>query len=103
MMNRKDKYLPIGTVCLLKDGKKRIMIIGFCIEPEEDKGKIYDYGACLYPEGIISSDKTILFNHDQIDKIYYMGYTDEEQRQFDDKLKEIVSKVKSGEIKLDNE
>lgn len=95
-MNIKEKYLPIGTVCLLKDGKKRIMIIGFCIEPEEEKGKIYDYGACLYPEGIISSDKTILFNHDQIDKIYYMGYVDDEEKKFDNNLKEIISKMKLG-------
>lgn len=27
-MNR-EKYLPIGTVCLLKNAKKRVMITGF--------------------------------------------------------------------------
>ncbi|HIR49231.1 MAG TPA: DUF4176 domain-containing protein, partial [Candidatus Faecimonas gallistercoris] len=25
-----EKYLPIGTVVMLKGGKKRAMIIGFC-------------------------------------------------------------------------
>ena len=30
MKNTLEKYLPIGTVCLLKDSKKRVMIIGFC-------------------------------------------------------------------------
>ena len=97
-MNNKEKYLPIGTVVLLKEGKKRIMITGYLITPEEDKDKLYDYSACLYPEGIISSDKTILFNHDQIDKIYYMGYIDDEEKIFMKNVDDLLKKVNSGEI-----
>lgn len=99
-MNKNEKYLPIGTVVLLKEGKKRVMITGFCIKPEEDKNKMFDYGACLYPEGIVTTDKTILFNHDQIDKIYYMGYIDNEEKEFKKNLKEIVAKIYSGEINI---
>ena len=42
-MTKNEKYLPIGTVVLLKEGKKRVMITGFCIKPEEDKNKMFDY------------------------------------------------------------
>lgn len=40
------KYLPIGTVVMLKGGKKRIMITGFCCVNEEKNNKIYDYCGC---------------------------------------------------------
>ena len=100
-MEIKEKYLPIGTVCLLKDGKKKLMITGFCTVAQKDS-KIYDYNACLYPEGILSTDQAIVFNHDQIDKIYYMGYSDKDEKSFKKSLSEIISKVESGEVKLDN-
>lgn len=100
-MNNKEKYLPIGTVCLLKDGKKRVMITGFCIVPESGEKKVYDYCGCIYPEGILTTDKSIVFNHEQIDKIYYMGYSDDEEKKFKANLNEIVKKVQSGEINID--
>ena len=34
------KYLPIGTVVMLKGGKKRVMITGFCSMPNEENNKI---------------------------------------------------------------
>ena len=81
-----EKYLPVGTVVLLKNGKKRVMIAGFAVISETDN-KVYDYGGVLYPEGFISSDKTLLFNHNQIDKIYYLGLQDEEELSFVSNLK----------------
>ena len=85
-----EKYLPIGTVLMLKDAKKRIMIIGYLpVSNKDGKKEVYDYAACLYPEGIISSDKTLLFNHDQIGKIYYIGNNDEETKQFIEQIKEL--------------
>ena len=83
---KNEKYLPIGTVVLLKDAKKRIMITGFCCIDQNDS-KMYDYSACLYPEGIVASDTNMLFNHDQIDKIFALGYSDEEEKEFKENLK----------------
>ena len=85
-----DKYLPIGTVVMLKGGSKRIMITGFCCSDNKDTTKIYDYSGCLYPEGTISSDKVLLFYHNQIDKIYHLGLVDEEEKEFKSKLKEFL-------------
>ena len=56
-----DKYLPLGTVVLLKNAYKRIMITGFACSSPENEGQIYDYCGCLYPEGIISSNQNMLF------------------------------------------
>lgn len=92
------KYLPIGTVVMLKGGTKRVMITGFCPIPENEKDKIWDYSGCMYPEGFLSSKQTCLFNHDQIEHIYHMGLIDEEEKNFKEKLNQIsdaLEKVKN--------
>lgn len=86
----KEKFLPIGTVVLLKGGKKRAMITGFCSVAQENQEKIYDYSGCVYPEGYLSSNQVCLFDHDQIEKIFFEGFVDEEEVQFKEKLNRIV-------------
>ena len=92
-MNNKEKYLPIGTVVLLNGAQKRIMIIGFMASANDSKDKVYDYMGCLYPMGVLSSDQTLVFNHDQIDKIYYMGYTDKEEKEFKNNLQKLLDET----------
>lgn len=94
----KEKYLPIGTVCLLKNGKKRLMITGFCAVPTENKQKMYDYSGCIFPEGFLTSNQVCLFNHDQIEKIYHMGYEDESQQSFNKTLLKFVEKKEEKNI-----
>lgn len=85
-----EKYLPIGTVVMLKDGKKRVMITGFLTIPNNQQNIVYDYSGCLYPEGIISSEKTLVFNHNQIKNIYHIGLIDDEEKKFKEELKKII-------------
>ncbi len=86
----KDKFLPIGTVVLLKNGTKKIMITGF-LPVAKDK-TVYDYSACLFPEGIISNKQTAVFNHDQIAEVIQEGYSNEETTQFVGALNELIAK-----------
>ncbi|MDO4995829.1 MAG: DUF4176 domain-containing protein [Bacilli bacterium] len=86
------KYLPLGTVVLLKGGKKRLMITGFCIVTKNENAGMFDYCGCLYPEGNVSSENVALFNHDQIEKIYSLGYSDEEEKKFKEKLDKLTKK-----------
>ena len=88
-----EKYLPVGTVVMLKGGKKRAMITGFCTVSDEDSSKVFDYSGCLYPEGFISSNQTLLFDHNQIDKIYHIGLVDEEEKEFKQKLNELMNSI----------
>lgn len=92
----REKYLPIGTVVLLKGGKKRAMITGFCSVAQENQEKVYDYSGCVYPEGYLSSNQVCLFDHDQIDKIYFFGYEDEEEIMFKQKLNQIVKAIEAN-------
>ena len=91
-----EKYLPIGTVVLLKDAQKKVMIIGYAIQGEETKDKIYDYLGCLYPEGVLSSDENLVFDHSGIEKIVFLGYSDDEWKELEKLIKDSVAKLESG-------
>ena len=74
-------YLPIGSVVLLKGGNKKIMIYGRQ-QSQVTTGQEWDYIACLYPEGNISEEHMYLFNEEDIEKIYFLGFQDEEEENF---------------------
>ena len=48
---------------------------------------------CIYPSGVISTDNTFLFNHDQIEKLFFIGYNDEEWEFFNSGLKNVVENL----------
>ncbi len=79
------KFLPIGSVVLLKDSQKRIMIVGVK-QKQVDSDKVWDYSACLFPEGIIDPDRLFLFDNEQIERLYFIGYQDGESLAFLQKL-----------------
>lgn len=75
------KYLPIGSVVLLKESQKRIMIVGVR-QKQVGTDKVWDYSACLYPEGILDPDKLFLFDSEQIERLYFVGFQDGEGLEF---------------------
>ena len=98
----KEKFLPIGTVCLLKGGQKNLMIIGYCPQAEKDGNLVrYDYVGCLYPEGLISSDQNLVFNHDNIDKIIKEVEVEPDTDEFLKKLRALMFAVDTGAINID--
>ena len=54
----KERFLPIGSVVLLKGGKKEVMITSYCIFPTniqivdgkavKPERKMYEYGGCIF-------------------------------------------------------
>lgn len=91
-----EKFLPIGTIVLLKGGTKRLMITGFCVTTEERKDEVWDYVGCLYPEGVLSTTTNCVFDHAQISKVLYSGLVDEEEKEFKQKLFESLEKQKES-------
>ena len=82
MNERFKKYLPLGSVLLMKDAKKRVMITGYAVKAPESGDRLWDYIGCLWPEGMIAPDKNLLFDHKDIQQIYAIGYSDDEQKKF---------------------
>ena len=66
---------------LLKGGKKRIMIYGRKQKAVET-GKEWDYIGCLYPEGNIDENYMYLFNNEQIEQVFFIGFQDPEELEF---------------------
>ena len=62
----KKDILPLGSVVLLNGGTKKVMIIGYCMKTPEKPNKMYDYCGCVFPEEVLRSDVTCVFDHEQI-------------------------------------
>lgn len=91
-----EGLLPIGTVVLLKNSNKRVMIIGVVQKQLKEGAEIiWDYSACFYPEGYMGPDKTFLFNTEQIEKVFAIGYQDQEQFIFKEKIDQIRKDILS--------
>jgi hypothetical protein len=76
------RFHPVGTVVTLINGTKPIMIYGR-LQQQGGTEKIFDYVACLYPEGHINNDYNIFFNNEEIAHVLFVGYQtpeDEEQQ-----------------------
>ena len=87
-MKIKD-LLPIGTIVVLKEGEKKLMIIGVMQSEASATSKEYDYLGILYPEGHIGEQFQYLFNHEDINEIVFRGFEDKEREDFLNKLSTI--------------
>ncbi len=81
------ELLPLGSIVILNNGFKKLMIIGRKILQGENE-KLYDYLGCLYPEGDIGDNYKFIFNHKDIDRIIFKGYEDDEEKAFKKVLEE---------------
>lgn len=95
----KEKFLPLGTIVLLKNGSKRIMINGFCAVDPNKPEKMFDYSGVLFPEGALSSDQALLFDHEQIERIDHIGLEDDEEKKFKIKLNMLLEKMQEASNK----
>lgn len=82
------ELLPIGSVVLLKDGEKRLMIYGIK-QFNGEKNELYDYVGCLYPEGNMTPKYNYVFNHVDIEIVYFVGLVDAEFELFRKNLKKV--------------
>ena len=85
--------LPIGSIVLLKGEVKKSMITGFCAMDEDNE--IYDYCGCDYPDGMKNKEGLFIFNHDQIEKVYFIGKKEKDNKEESiiDAIKEIYKDV----------
>ncbi|MSD83005.1 DUF4176 domain-containing protein [Lactobacillus curvatus] len=89
---QKVEFLPLGTIVILKGTVKKISIAQRGIQlPGEEGGapRYFDYGAILYPEGLVE-DQLVYFNHDQILKVVFEGYQDEDNQLIVDEINKVL-------------
>ena len=70
------------------------MIIGR-LQANPKTKNLYDYAGCPWPEGYMDKEHCYVFNHDDIDLLYYLGMQDIEEFNFRFKLDEAIEKIES--------
>jgi len=75
------KYLPLGSVVLLEDGEKSVMICGRK-QIHIEKNEFFDYIVCPYPEGNLSTEYAYLTNHDEIREVLFTGFINDDETEF---------------------
>jgi hypothetical protein len=74
----KIDYLPLGSMVIIKGSvRKAVVISRGLMTVIGDECKFFDYGGCLYPEGVVG-DQILYFNHKDIAKVIHEGYRDED-------------------------
>lgn len=87
--------LPIGSVVKLKEGNGLIMIDGYLVNDTRKADKYYDYVGCEYPLGF-RSENMLLFYHDDIDEVMFIGYQAGSSTDVRRKVTQIKEKLDSG-------
>lgn len=97
--------LPIGSIVYLKEGSSKLMILnrGPILPSEEadSEGIMYDYSGCFYPQGL-DPNNVFYFNEENIDKVVFEGFKDEEEERFqeiyDDMIENNKEKIEKGKV-----
>lgn len=86
--------LPVGSVILLKDATKKLVIMGI-LQVKPDEKKMYDYLGVPYPEGYIGNNNNFLFNHEDINDVVFTGYSNPEQKTFMNVMRMLYDKAQN--------
>ena len=70
-MEERVDYLPLGSVVIVHGGVKKYVIVarGLQLKINGDY-KLFDYGACTYPEGMMG-DRLMYFQASDINKVVF--------------------------------
>ena len=87
--------LPSGSVVTLEGSQQKYMIYGRLIKMQYNE-HVYDYVACPYPQGHQTSDQNRIFDHDDIEMVYFIGLQDAEEMNYRENLSDEYDSFKSG-------
>ena len=83
-----NELFPLGTIVTLKEHEGPIMIMGYY---QNVNDRVYDYIGVPYPQGFISKNAALVFDHSALDLLVSKGYEDEEAKQFLVQLPEVMA------------
>lgn len=92
-----NRILPIGSVVLLADGTKPVMIFGYLQTAMQDKTDMVDYIGVPYPEGNVNALMQFGFQMTDIREVLFEGYRTEEFKPYEELLKRAEARHKEAE------
>jgi hypothetical protein len=93
-----EGLLPLGSVVKLKKAEEHVMIMGYSHSPINKKERLYDYAGILYPYGYQNRKAVFLFDREDVEKVFYIGYMDERSKNFMETAEAAIDGLKSGAI-----
>lgn len=94
-----NKILPIGSVVLIANGTKPVMIFGYLQSASDDENDMVDYVGVPYPEGNINALMQFGFQMTDIREVLFEGYRTEEFKPYEELLKRAEARHKEEENK----
>lgn len=86
----KTEYLPLGSIVVVSGGVRKYVIVARGLQVKVNgEDKFFDYGACLYPEGMVG-DRLMYFQHSNIHKVVFQGFSDEDNEIMVENIQEAV-------------
>lgn len=74
------EYLPLGSIVILKGGVQKVIVIARgMVAANFNPPQFFEYGGSLYPQGLVG-DQIMYFNHEDIKKVIFTGYTDDDDK-----------------------
>lgn len=95
-----DRLLPIGSVIRTRGSRDLLMIMG-CNQVNLQTRQLFDYSGVLYPMGYTDDRHVYIFDHDDIETVYAVGYLDEESRAFQEEAVRENMKLRTGTMTVD--
>ncbi len=86
----RTNLLPLGSVVMLNSASQQLLVVGRALKVQRgEKEYFFDYGGILYPQGIVG-DQIAYFNHQDISKVYFIGYNDEASKAVTDMISDYI-------------
>lgn len=97
------ELLPLGSVVKLKNGEQKVMIT-VRLPLFNNNGTIgyFEYGSCLFPNGQVDQ-KTYFFNSTDIEKVFFEGYIDESEKDFQRKYQKEIKNIQYPQLELEQQ
>lgn len=92
------KYLPLGSVVLLKGATKRLMIAGR-MQRQAGETQIFDYCGYIFPEGMLSPKEMCLFNNEDIAQVHFIAAQDADELKMQQFLAKRAEEIVGKETK----
>lgn len=90
MIQIESRLLPLGSVIRVS-GARLLVVVARGLMLTVDGEPVYvDYGACLYPEGMIG-DSMLYLNADDVVEVVHEGFSDEDDARHLAELKELAA------------
>ena len=92
-----NTILPIGSVVMLKNATKPLMVFGYLQESALFPGQYADYIGVPYPEGNLNMALQVGFRMTDIAEVLFEGYRTEAFKPWEDMLKLAVIHYQNGQ------